>query len=89
MGTGKYKRIKHKASGIVFVFKYDDKDPELLHIFARHLMTERDALRIWFEGTTKWNKECDRHETRTSTEEVTWLWLEQNKAVMIISCYRL
>lgn len=36
--VGKYFVIKHKQTGILFFFAWDDADPSMLHIYARHLM---------------------------------------------------
>jgi hypothetical protein len=43
--------------GITFVFKMDEVDPTLLHIFARHLTTIDDALDVYFGSTTAWNEQ--------------------------------
>lgn len=42
---GRYRRVKE--GGITFLFKYDEVDPTLLHIFARHLMEVDDALDLF------------------------------------------
>ncbi|MBZ0187579.1 MAG: hypothetical protein K8F91_15130 [Candidatus Obscuribacterales bacterium] len=71
-----------------FVFKYDDEFPEHLHIYVRHLKNPEDAVEIWFEGEEEvWNAEFERYETSTETETVFWYWIEENKIVMIISCF--
>lgn len=38
-----------KTNGITFVFKYEP-GTDILHIFARHLMTPAAAIKVWFEG---------------------------------------
>jgi hypothetical protein len=63
-------RWKHvRADGIVFVFGYDPADASVLHIFARHLTTVDDALRVWFDpdAEEEWNAKCERFETRSDT----------------------
>ena len=81
----KYARFDYE--NYTFVFKFDDDSPDLLHIWARHLKTEADALRIWLEGTDKWNAKYQRYETYTDSEGVYWIWLKPDKVVMIISCF--
>lgn len=76
-------------NGIKFVFKYDDEAPDLLHIFARHLMTIDDALDLFFDEKPVWNKEFERYENYSDTQGLYWFWLnEQRKTVMIVSCFR-
>jgi hypothetical protein len=74
-------------SGIRFVFKYDDADPSILHIFARHLTSIDDALDTFFEGETTWNPERRRFETYTETHGLFWFWLREGAVVMVISCF--
>ncbi len=73
----------------VFVFKNEDAHPELLHIWARHLKTEEDAIRIWLERTEIWNEKHNRFETKTASECLFWFWLEVDKVIMVISCFNL
>ncbi len=61
-------RFKHyRARGIKFVFKYDDVDPDLLHIYARHLTTPTVAVTTFFSGLTVWNDKLQRFETITKS----------------------
>lgn len=71
----------------VFVFKIEDDQPDMLHIWARHLKTENDAIRIWLEGTDTWNAENNRFETTLDSEHLYWFWLEEDKVIMVISCF--
>lgn len=81
-----YKRLR--VNGIVFVFKYDDVSPDLLHIYARHLKEPDDAIFIFFNGSTLWNPIQNRYETRTEGEGLFWFWLDEpGKVVMIVSCF--
>ena len=59
------KMVRDQASGIRFYFKYDPDAPELLHIYARHLTDENDALATYFDphGQTRWNAGRQRFET--------------------------
>ena len=86
---GRYFVVKHRKTGILFFFAYDEVDSTGLHIFARHLMEPRDAMRIFFEGTTAWENRFSRFVTTTATDGLMWFWLEENEKVMVISCYRL
>lgn len=84
-------RFKHiRESGVVFVFKYDADDPALLHIYARHLTTPREAIDRWFDETADevWNERYERFETRNETHQVYWIWLEEGERVLIITCLR-
>ena len=77
-------------NGITFVFKMDDVDPDLLHIYARHLTSIDDALDVFFDSTPKWNEEFKRYENHTATHGLYWFWINQsNKIVMVVSCFRL
>jgi hypothetical protein len=83
-----YQRIFEQ--GICFVFKYDDDAPELLHIFARHLTSVDDALNTFFEGTREtWNERFARFETYSATHGLFWFWIEEERVVMVVSCFRI
>ena len=78
-----------RVRGHIFVFAYDDVDPELLHIYARHLMEPSDAIRVFFNGTATWNDEHSRWESEADGKRLYWFWRnEQAKIVGIISCFR-
>jgi hypothetical protein len=82
-----YKQVEEQ--GIRFVFKYDDDAPELLHIFARHLTTIDDALDVFFDGEEEvWNEERNRFETFSATHGLFWFWIEENRVVMVVTCFR-
>ncbi len=77
------------SGGYDFVFKYDREDPELLHIYARHLTDPGIAVQTWFEGEKEvWNVQFNHYETSSELYTVYWFWLKESKAVMIISCFR-
>jgi hypothetical protein len=77
-------------NGIKFVFKMDDVDPDLLHIYARHLTSIDDAMDVFFSSTpASWNEEFQRYESYNDTHGLFWFWInEPNKVVMVVSCFR-
>jgi hypothetical protein len=76
--------------GYRFVFKRDEADPELLHIYARHLATIDDALDVFFSTDASWNEEFHRWENRSDTHGLYWFWIDRRcKIVMIVSCFGL
>ncbi len=83
----RYKPVR--SHGFTFLFAYDQTDPALLHIFARHLTTIEDALRTWFDPQAEdvWNEQRQRFETRSETHVLYWTWLEDGQTVLIISCF--
>jgi len=83
----RYKQVEEE--GIRFIFKYDDDAPDLLHIYARHLTSIDDALDTFFEGEREsWNEERSRFETYSATHGLFWFWIEQDRVVMVVSCFR-
>ncbi|HEY9680463.1 MAG TPA: hypothetical protein V6C86_02630 [Oculatellaceae cyanobacterium] len=76
-------------NGIRFVFKMDEVDPDMLHIYARHLTTIDDALDVYFDSEPSWNEQFERFENYTDTHGLYWFWLDEPKVVMIVSCFRL
>ena len=48
---GRYRRLR--ANELIFLFAYDADAPELLHIYARHLTTETDALRVFLTPSVR------------------------------------
>jgi len=76
------------ATGIDFVFKTDPDDPEMLHIYARHLTTVQDAMTTFREGETLWDATHRRFETYTASHGLYWFWLEPGVRVMVVSCFR-
>jgi hypothetical protein len=83
----KFKPIRE--NGITFLFKYEPEAPELLHIYVRHLTTVDDALDVYFTTTPKWNEERNRFENYSETHGIYWFWLDENKKVMMITCFRI
>ncbi len=83
-----YRRVR--GHGIVFYLKYDDENPELLHIFVRHLADADDALDVFFDPDRQdtWNPERQRWESRSATHELYWMWLEEGRKVLVITCFR-
>lgn len=77
-----------EVSGIRFVFKRDTDDPEVLHIYARHLTTVEEAISTFFAGQTVFNEQRKRFETFSSTHGLFWFWLKQGTEVMVITCFR-
>jgi hypothetical protein len=85
----RYRRVRREE--ITFLFAYDQTDPSLLHIFARHLTTIEDALQVWFDDRAEdvWNEAKQRFETRGETHVLYWTWLDESRpdTVLIISCF--
>ena len=84
-----YRRVRER--GILFLFKYDDDAPDLLHIYVRHLTTIDDALDTFFDpnAESQWNPERARWETQSATHVLYWFWLEDNRKVMVVSCFQI
>ncbi len=83
------KYLAKRTKGIKFLFKFDEAAPDLLHIYARHLTTPRDAIATFFEGQTDWNEQFKRFETYSTSHCLYWFWLDKDKDVMIVSCFRI
>ena len=86
----KYKRVRE--NGVTFVFKADDADPDMLHIFARHLTTIDDALDVFFDPSASQsrNPAHDRFERYNATHGLFWFWLDEpGRVVMVITCFTL
>ena len=84
----RYRRVREQ--GVTFVFKYDDDDPSLLHIYARHLTTIDDALDVYFaaDATERWNAASRRFERYNESHGLFWFWLDEaNRVVMVITCF--
>lgn len=82
------KWARRRSQGHLFLFKYEEEAPDLLHIYVRHLTTPEDAIRTFFAGQTTWNERHQRFETESETHIVYWFWLdESNKKVLVISCF--
>ena len=83
-----YERIK--CNEFKFVFKYDEDNPEMLHIHVRHLTTTDDAIGLFFSQDPVWDEKYKRFENYSETHGLYWFWLnELKKVVMVVSCFRL
>lgn len=82
----KFKRVKE--NGITFLFKYEANQPDLLHIYVRHLTSIDDALDVYFTTKPKWNDVRKRFENYSDTHGIYWFWLDENKKVMMITCFK-
>jgi hypothetical protein len=84
-----YLSLTYKS--IKFIFKFDALDPTILHIFARHLIEPDDAIELFYDenATTEWNANRCRFETYSKSRGLFWFWIEENKVVMVISCFNL
>ncbi|MBP7864143.1 hypothetical protein KA183_20830 [bacterium] len=79
-----------RENGIKFVFKMDEVDPNLLHIFARHLTSIEDSLDVYFDSEPTWNEEYQRFENYSDTHGLYWFWIdERDKVVMVVSCFKI
>lgn len=88
MSPGRYR--KFLENGIGFIFKVDPDDPSLLHIYARHLTTVDDAIDVFFDpsATQHFNDEMRRYERHNQTHGLYWFWIEEPRAVMVITCFK-
>lgn len=88
MAPGQFRRVK--VRGITFVFKTDPDAPELLHIYARHLKTPRDAINVWFSGEHAYHALFRRFEAYFEGVGLYWypINLEQD-VIMVVSCFDL
>ncbi len=89
MPQSQFVSVTDPETGIIFVFKRDPDDPELLHIYARHLTTSAVAIETFHQGRTTWNVDRERFETYTRTHGLYWFWRVENRVVMVISCFTL
>jgi hypothetical protein len=75
-----------------FVFKYETGNPDMLYIYARHLVTADDAIGIFFSYDPIRNEQWNRFETYSETHGLYWRWCNENnkkkKVVMVISCFK-
>lgn len=81
------RRFTLTRGGYRFVFNYDDVDPSLLHIYARHLKTPDDAIFVFFHGVDTFNADRNRFETSTDTVTLYWFWIVVDEVVMVVSCF--
>ncbi|MCA9805096.1 MAG: hypothetical protein KC777_24170 [Cyanobacteria bacterium HKST-UBA02] len=82
------KYASYDYEGYRFVFKYDDEFPDMLHIWVRHTKTVEDAIEIWFEAADEtWDANHERYQTYSKSQGLYWFWLEENKVIMVVSCF--
>ena len=84
----RYRAVRRE--GFTFLFAYDATDPSLLHIFARHMTSIEDALRVWFDPNAEdvWDERHQRFESRGETHVLLWTWRAGSEdTVLIISCF--
>ncbi len=82
-----YERIR--CNEFTFVFKYDEDNPEMLHIFARHSTTPDEAIQLFFTEDAVWHEERERFENHSQTHGLYWFWRDEDKkVVMVISCFK-
>lgn len=78
-----------KVKDTTFFFTYDPDAPDLLHIYARHLTTIKDAVRLYFVEDPTWNKKRKRFENYSDSHGLYWNWIsKEEKKVIVISCFR-
>jgi len=78
-----------KCDKYIFVFKYDEKQRDMLHIQARHMTTPNDAVNLFFSYKSVWDEEKERFASYSDTHGLYWCWCnEPKKVVMVISCFR-
>ena len=68
-----------KCNGLIFVFKYDYKKPDMLHIYSRHMTTPDDALNLYFNQDAVWNEERKRYANFSKTHGLYWFWCNEEK----------
>jgi len=77
-----------EARGERFRFYYEG-DSDVLHITARHGITDEDAIATFFEATvTEWNEANSRFESSSETHILYWTRHAHDGSVIIISCSR-
>lgn len=78
-----------KVRGYTFFFKFDPIQPDLLHIFVRHLTTIENAISTFFESDPIYNNQYNRYENRTYDYTIYWNWINKtDKKVIIITCFK-
>ena len=78
------------SSGFTFFFRYDQVDPTILHIYARHLTSIDDALEVFFTSKPIRNRQFRRYENYSKTHGLYWFWRRRSKReIIIITCFRI
>lgn len=78
-----------RETGIRFLFKTDADDPDVLHIYARHLTTPEDAIQTFFAAPPQWNERYRREQTYSDTHGLYWNWVRVDEVVRVITCFAL
>jgi len=82
-----YERLK--CNDFIFVFKYDENKPDMLHIYSRHMTTPDDVINLFFSYDPIWDEERKRFGNYSDTHGLYWFWRnKEKKVVMVISCFR-
>lgn len=88
----KTKLLWVREDGFTFALAYDKEEPDLLHIFVRHLTTVDNALDCFFDSwqASSRNQAYNRFECSNATHGLFWNWMDEDaKKVLIITCFRL
>ena len=82
-----YERVK--CNEFIFVFKYDDYKPDMLHIYSRHMTTPDDVINLYFNYDSVWDEERKRFALFSETHGLYWFWRDEpKKVIMVISCFK-
>jgi hypothetical protein len=88
--VGKKSKYENFTDGDhTFVFKYDDKFPDFLHIWVNHTKTMEEAADVFFEGEDLgWDDWRKVEVTKWGNTTLWWYWIdEQKKVLMVVSCF--
>lgn len=79
----------NKNRGVTFFFKYEPPENDLLHIFIRHLITMEEAITVFFDSETTFNKKHNRYESSNDTHTIYWNWINEiEKKIIVITCFK-
>lgn len=81
-------RVKTTERGIEFHFFYEVGSESELHITASHGTTAEDAIQAFFGGVMEYDARHRRYVTTTADHTLFWNWIDQGKAVYVISCIK-
>jgi hypothetical protein len=82
------RRVRTNERGIEFHFFHHSGSASDLHITVVHGTTADDAISTYFDGVTDYDADHRRFVTMTATHTLFWNWIEQDKAVYVISCIK-
>jgi len=82
------RRVKTTERGIEFHFFHETGSAPHLHITAAHGTTADEAIATYFGGVTSYDADHRRFVTMTATHTLFWNWIEQHRAVYVISCIK-